>query len=114
MVASQLPPDNPIRPVALRYAQAYEAKYGAGSVNLFAAYTHDIGLLLERAVPAALKAARPGTPEFRAALREALENVQGLTTATGVVNMSKADHVGLDQRSRVVAQIRNGGWTLAR
>jgi branched-chain amino acid transport system substrate-binding protein len=115
MVAAQLSADVPSRAEALRFAQRYDARYGAGSVNLFAAYTNDIGLLLERAVPVALQGgAAPGTAAFRAALRDALEQIRNLTTSTGVVNMSPTDHVGLDQRSRVMVQIHDGGWRLAR
>lgn len=114
LVAAQLPPDHPSRAAGLAYTRLYEEKYGPGSVNLFAAYTADIGLLLERALPVALSAGHaPGSPEFRGALRAALEQVTNLTTHTGVVNMSPTDHVGLDQRSRVMVQIRNGGWKLA-
>ena len=82
-------------------------------MSIFAAYTGDIGLLLQRAVPVALKRAKPGTPAFREALRDALEQVRDLPTSTGVVNMSPQDHVGLDQRARVMAQIRRGQWHLA-
>ena len=81
-------------------------------MSLFAAYTWDIGLLLQQAVPVALKKAKPGTPEFRAALRDALENVKNLPTATGVVNMSPTDHNGLDERALVMATVAGGKWKL--
>ena len=68
-----------------------------------------MGLLLQQAVPVALKAARPGTPIPRA-LRDALENVKNLPTATGVVNMSPADHNGLDERALVMATVAGGKW----
>ncbi|AQW29983.1 ABC transporter substrate-binding protein [Ralstonia syzygii subsp. celebesensis] len=113
MVAAQLPDANPAKKQALDFARRYEAAFGRHTVSLFAAYAGDIGLLLQRAVPVALKRARPGTPGFRAALRDALENVRGLPTATGVVNMSAQDHVGLDQHARVMAQIRHGEWRFA-
>jgi branched-chain amino acid transport system substrate-binding protein len=112
MVAAQLPDNNPVKSEALKFKQLYEDRHGAGTVSLFAAYTWDIGLLLNAAVPAALKQASPGTEAFRAALRDALENVRDLTTATGVVNMTPEDHVGLDHRSRVMVRIRNGTWQL--
>lgn len=112
MVAAQLPDTNPVKSEALRFKQLYEDRYGAGTVSLFAAYTWDVGLLLQAAVPAALEHANPGTEAFRAALRDALENVRDLSTATGIVNMSPTDHVGLDHRSRVMVQIRNGNWHL--
>lgn len=76
----------------------------------FASYAWDAGLLLQRAIPDALKKAKPGTPEFRAALRDALENVRNLPTTNGIVNMSKTDHLGLDQRARVMVQIQDGDW----
>jgi branched-chain amino acid transport system substrate-binding protein len=113
MVAAQLPASHPAKAQAAKFRELYEAKFGPGTVSLFAAYTWDIGLLLNTAVPAALKKAAPGTEAFRAALREALENVHDLHTATGVVNMSPADHVGLDQRSRVMVRIQEGTWKLA-
>ena len=76
MVAGLLPDSHPVKASAQAFAAKYEAVHGAGSVSLFAAYTWDVALLLQQAVPVALKAARPGTPEFRAALRDALENVK--------------------------------------
>jgi branched-chain amino acid transport system substrate-binding protein len=67
---------------------------------------------LANAIPVALRAARPGTVEFRRALRDALENTKNLEVTNGAVNMSKTDHLGLDSRARVMVQIRNGKWVL--
>ncbi|KAG0947242.1 hypothetical protein G6F31_014220 [Rhizopus arrhizus] len=72
MVADLLPDNNPVKATAQAFAKKYEAANGAGSVSLFAAYTRDVGLLLQQAIPVAVKTAKPGTPEFRAALRDAL------------------------------------------
>ncbi len=113
MVANFLPDSDPVKKQALDFARRYEAKFGKNTVSIFSAYTGDIGLLLQRAVPVALKRAKPGTPEFRAALRDALENVRDQPTSSVIVNMSRQDLVGLDQRARVMAQIRNGQWRLA-
>ena len=54
--------------------------------------------------------AQPGTPEFRAALRDALESTHEVAGAHGVFNMSATDHLGLDERARVMVQISNGAW----
>lgn len=113
MVANELPDTHPAKKQALDFTRRYEAAHGKRTVSIFAAYTGDVGLLLQRAVPIALKRAKPGTPAFREALRDALEHVRDLPTNTGVVNMSPQDHVGLDQRARVMAQIRRGEWRLA-
>jgi len=112
MVADLLPDNNPVKATAQAFAKKYEAANGAGSVSLFAAYTWDVGLLLQQAIPVALKTAKPGTPEFRAALRDALENVKNLPTATGVVSMSPTDHNGLDERALVMATVASGKWRL--
>jgi branched-chain amino acid transport system substrate-binding protein len=112
LVAAALPADHPAKVAALDYIKRYEAANGAGSVSAFGSYTWDAGLLLDVAIPVALKRARPGTREFRAALRDALEGVHDLHVSNGVVNMSKTDHLGLDQRARVIVRIVNGTWKL--
>ncbi|RYX93612.1 MAG: ABC transporter substrate-binding protein [Comamonadaceae bacterium] len=110
LVAAQLPADHPVRKSALDYVGKYEAAFGKGTVSTFGAHAWDTGLLLQAAVPAALKKAKPGTPEFRAALRDALEATKEVSGAHGVFNMSATDHLGLDQRARVMVKIENGAW----
>ncbi len=112
LVAQQLPDDNPVKASAMTYINTYEGVYGAGSVSTFGAHAWDSGVLLEAAIPEALKNAQPGTAEFRAALRDALENVKEAAGAHGVFNMSPTDHLGLDQRARVMVQIQDGKWKL--
>ncbi len=110
LVAAQLPASNPIRKVALDYVGKYEAAHGKGSVSLFGGYAWDAGQLLQAAIPVALKRAKPGTPEFRAALRDALESTKEVTGVHGVYNMSATDHLGLDQRASVMVKIVDGAW----
>jgi branched-chain amino acid transport system substrate-binding protein len=114
IVASQLPDTHPAKKRAEEYIKLYEAAYGAGSVAAFGSYTWDACLELAQAIPIALKAAQPGTLEFRRALRDAIENIKNLEVTNGAVNMSKADHLGLDSRARVMVQIQNGKWVLQR
>jgi branched-chain amino acid transport system substrate-binding protein len=110
LVAAQLPADHPVRKSALEYVNAYEAKFGKGSVSTFGGHAWDAGLLVARAVPEALKKAQPGTPQFRAAMRDAIEGVREMAGAHGIFNMSPTDHAGLDQRGRVMVTIANGAW----
>jgi branched-chain amino acid transport system substrate-binding protein len=110
LVASQLAADHPARKSALDYVAKYEAAYGKGSVSNFGAHAWDAGLLIQAAAPQALKKAQPGTPEFRAALRDALEAVKELPAAHGIFSMTPTDHLGLDQRARVMVKIENGAW----
>ena len=110
LVADQLPASNPVRKSAQTYVTAYEAAYGKGSVSTFGAHAWDAGLLMTTAIPVALKKAQPGTPEFRAALRDALEQTKELAGAHGIFTLSPTDHLGLDQRARVMVKIENGTW----
>jgi branched-chain amino acid transport system substrate-binding protein len=110
LVADQLPASNPVKKSALAYVAAYEAAHGKGSVSTFGGHAWDAGLLMAAAVSTALKAAQPGTPAFRSALRDALEQVKDLPAAHGIFNMSANDHLGLDQRARVMVKIEGGTW----
>lgn len=110
LVADQLPAGHPVKKSAMEYVAKYEAAYGKGSVSTFGAHAWDAGLLMAAAVPQALKKAQPGTPAFRAALRDALEQVKELPGAHGIFTMSPNDHLGLDQRARVMVKIEKGAW----
>lgn len=112
LVADDLPVNNPIKAVAHAYIKAYEAKFGTGSTSTFGANTYDAGLLLQKAIPLALKKAQPGSAEFRAALRDALEQTKEVVGAQGVFNMTAQDHNGMDRRARVMMRVKNGRWTL--
>lgn len=112
LVADQLPVTDPTRRVGLAYMNLYEAKYGKDSVSTFGAHMWDAGLLMQRAVPVALKKAKPGTPAFREALRDALEGTRNVIGAHGIFNLSATDHLGLDARSRVMVQVVDGTWKL--
>ena len=114
LVARQLPADHPVKKSALAYVEAYEKAHGKDSVSTFGGHAWDAVALLQAAVPVALKKAQPGTKEFRAALREALENTKDVAGAHGIFNMSPGDHLGLDQRAAVMVQVVNGDWKLSK
>ncbi|MBR8064364.1 ABC transporter substrate-binding protein [Burkholderia ambifaria] len=108
VVARTLPADHPARKAALAFVDAYEAKYGAGTVTQFAGDAAGVYPRLSDAVGRALKTAQPGTPAFRAALRRELERANELIVPNGVVNTSDKDHVGLDQRASVMGIVKHG------
>ena len=112
IVPEELADDAPTKKVSLEFTQRYEQTFGPGSRNAFAGYSYDAYLLVNAAVPEALKKAKPGTPEFRAALRDALENVRNVVGTHGVYNMDPKTHTGLDERARVLVQVQNGAWRL--
>ncbi|OXJ41106.1 branched-chain amino acid ABC transporter substrate-binding protein [Burkholderia sp. HI2714] len=112
LVTDQLPDSNPVKKPALGYKAAYEKAYGAGSLATFGGHAWDAGLLLQRAIPEALKKGQPGTEAFREALRASIENVKDLPVSHGVINMTPTDHNGFDTRARVMVQIVDGKWKL--
>lgn len=111
LVYELLPDSNPVKKVAKEYVTAYEAKFGARST--FGGHAYDAFLLLNKAVPEAAKVAKPGTKEFRAALRNALEGLKDVVGVHGVFTMSPGDHNGLDNRGRMMMTIKDGKWMLA-
>lgn len=108
VVARDLPADHPVKKAAIDFVNRYEARYGANSVTQFAGDAAGVYPLLNSALTRALKKAEPGTPQFRAALRDALEQTENLAVPNGIVNMSVHDHVGLDQRASVMGIVKNG------
>jgi len=110
LVYEQLPDSSPIKKVAADYITQYEKRFGTRST--FGGHAYDAYLLLNRAIPIALKKGKPGTKEFRAALRDALESEKDILATHGVFVMTATDHNGLDNRARVMVKIDNGKWVL--
>src|SRR5690606_8341401 len=114
VVARELPDSNPVKKVAVEFADRYEAEYGAGTLTQFAGDAWGAWMLLDSAVARALKTgAQPGTPQFRSALRDALESTRDLAVPNGVLNLSPDNHQGFDERARVMGTIRDGRFAYA-
>ena len=111
LVIDEIPDSNPTKKVAQGYIAAYEKQFGSKPAT-FGANTWDGGILLERAIPSALKAGQPGTEAFRAALRDALEKERDVVGTQGVFNMSATNHNGMDERARVLVIVRDGKFRL--
>jgi len=111
-VAEQLPDDHPLKAQGVEFLKKYEGEYGSGSRNAFAAYVWDASLIIQAAAPVALKEAKPGTPEFRQALRDAIESNKDVKGTHAVYNMSPTDHSGVDERARVLVTVKDGDWRI--
>jgi len=111
LVIDDIVDSDPIKKVALVYIGAYEKQYGQKPAT-FGANTYDAGLLLQRAVPVALKSAKPGSEAFRVALRDALEQERDVVGCQGVFNMSATNHNGMDERARVLVIVKDGRFRL--
>ena len=113
LVLDQVPDSHPTKKIASQYAAAYEKLHGSKPAT-FGANVYDAGLMLQAAIPAALKAGKPGTPAFRSALRDAVEQIKELPATQGVYTLSPADHSGFDDRGRELITVRNGQWALVK
>ncbi len=111
LVINEVPNNHPSKQIAQKYINDYKALYGVVPAT-FGANVYDAGLLLNKAVPIALKQAKPGTAQFRQALRTALEQTKELPATQGVYTMTAMDHSGFDQRGRVMITVKNGQWKL--
>jgi branched-chain amino acid transport system substrate-binding protein len=111
LVIDEIPDSNPTKKVAQSYIATYQKQFGTIPAT-FGANTWDAGLLLERAIPEALKVAKPGTEAFRTALRDALEREREVIGCQGVFNMSPANHNGMDERARVLVTVKDGKFRL--
>jgi branched-chain amino acid transport system substrate-binding protein len=111
LVIDEISDANPIKKVAQNYIAAYRSQFGQKPAT-FGANTWDSGIILERAIPVALKRAKPGTEAFRTALRDAIEAEREIVGCQGVFNMSPVDHNGMDERARVLVTVTNGAFRL--
>jgi branched-chain amino acid transport system substrate-binding protein len=111
IIVDQLQGNHPAKLPGMEYKSKYEAAFGANSLSTFGANAWDAMLILQAAIPVALKkAGRAGTPEFRVALRDAIESVKDLPTTHGLVTMSAEDHNGYSFDAPAMITIRNGKW----
>ncbi len=108
-----LPDSHPTKKLAVDFVNRYEKQFGAGTRNQFAAHGYDAYLLLQYAVPEALKQGKPGTPAFRTALKEALESSKGVKITQGVIKFTPQDHFGLEDDARIMLTVQDGDWKLA-
>lgn len=113
LVMNEVSDSHPSKKIASKYIGDYKAKYGVEPAT-FGANVYDAGLLLQATVPVAAKKAKPGTPEFRAALRDALEQIKNLPGTQGVYTMTPADHSGFDARGRELITVKDGTWRLVK
>lgn len=110
VIAEQLQANHPSKAIAQDFVNKYEAAYGKGNRNQFAAHAYDAALILEKVLPVALKKAKPGTKEFRAALRDATETMGRTVVSHGVLTYTKDNHWGYTTETGVILKVVNGDW----
>jgi len=112
IVAEQLPDDYPTKKLALEFRKEFQQVNGSPTTDAFSAYSFDGWMVFANAAERALKKAQPGTPEFREALREAIESSKEVVGVHGVYNFKPGELYGVDKRARVIVKLDNGKWKL--
>lgn len=112
VVADKLPDSNASKALGMRYIAEFEKAYGKGTANQFGAHAFDVVIVLEKAIPIALKKGQPGTAAFRAGLKEALETMGRTPVSQGVLNFTATDHFGYTPETGVLLTIDKGDWKL--
>jgi branched-chain amino acid transport system substrate-binding protein len=112
-VVNDLPADSPFRKPPTAVSDAYTAANG-NIPSIFGAHLWDSMSHVERAIPAALKVAKPGTAEFRAALRDEIEKTKDFALNNGLSNMTPDNHNGYDERSAFVIEVKDGAFHLVK
>ena len=112
VVAEQLPDSHPSKKVAVDFVTQFEKAYGPGSRNQFAGHAYDAKIVLEKILPMALQKGKPGTPEFRSALRDALENMGRTVLAHGVLQWTPTDHSGYTNETGVLLKVVDGKFVV--
>jgi branched-chain amino acid transport system substrate-binding protein len=114
VIAEQLPDSHPSKKVSVDFVTKYEALMGPKTRNQFAGHSYDFQVTMEKVLPVALKKAKPGTPEFRAAIRDALEGMGRTVFAHGVMNWTKEDHWGYTLETGVMLKVVDGQFAVER
>jgi branched-chain amino acid transport system substrate-binding protein len=110
VIPEQLPANHPSKALAADFVAKYEKAYGPGSRNQFGGHAYDAVVVLEKVIPVALKKAKPGSKEFRAAIRDAVETMGRTVVSHGVLNYTKDNHWGFTTETGLVLKVVNGDW----
>lgn len=112
VVAEQLSDSNPSKKLAIDFEVKYEKVYGPNTRNQFAGHVYDFWIALEKVIPGALKKAKPGTSEFRTAIKDGFESMGKTVFSQGVINWSKDDHWGYTLDTPVMLKVVDGKFKL--
>ena len=113
VVADQLPDSYPTKKIALEYQAAYQKANNEPARGAFGPYAFDGWLvLLDSAKRALATGAKPGTPEFRTAVRDAMVTAKDVVGTHGIYNFKPGESFGVDKRALVLVKLVDGKWKL--
>jgi branched-chain amino acid transport system substrate-binding protein len=111
IVAEQLPDTHFSKKISMDFRAAYQKANGTPTSDGFSAYSFDAWLVFLDAAKRAMAAgAKPGTPEFRVALKNAIFGTKDLVGTHAIYNYKPSDSYGVDERALVMVRLVNGQW----
>jgi branched-chain amino acid transport system substrate-binding protein len=111
VVAEQLPDTHFSKKISTDFRAAYQKANNMPTSDAFSAYSFDAWLVfLDAAKRAMATGAKPGTPEFRVALKNAIFSTKDLVGTHAIYNYKPSDSYGVDERSLVMVRLVNGQW----
>jgi branched-chain amino acid transport system substrate-binding protein len=110
IVAEQLPDTHFSKKISMTFRDAYQKANGAQPTDGFSAYSFDSWLIFMDAAKRAMAKAKPGTPEFRVALKDAIFATKDLVGTHAIYNFKPGESYGVDERSLVLVRLANGQW----
>jgi branched-chain amino acid transport system substrate-binding protein len=110
IVAEQLPDTHFSKKISMDFRAAYQKANGTATTDGFSAYSFDAWLVFLDAAKRAMAKAKPGTPEFRVALKNAIFSTKDLVGTHAIYNFKPADSYGVDERSLVLVRLVAGQW----
>ena len=111
IVAEQLPDQHFSKKISMDFRAAYQKANGVATTDGFSAYSFDAWLVfLDAAKRAMAGGAKPGTPEFRTALKNAMFTTKDLVGTHAVYNFKPGESYGVDERSLVLVRLEGGQW----
>jgi branched-chain amino acid transport system substrate-binding protein len=110
IVAEQLPDSHFSKKISMDFRAAYQKANGMPTTDGFSAYSFDAWLVALDAIKRVGATAKPGTPEYRTALRNAIFATKDLNGTHAIYNFKPGESYGVDDRSLVLVRLNNGQW----
>jgi branched-chain amino acid transport system substrate-binding protein len=110
VVAEQLPNDHFSRSISIIFRDFYKKANGEFPPDGISAYSFDAWLILLEAAKRALSETKPGSTQFRSALRQALFLTKDLKGTHAIYNFRPGQVYGADERGFVIVRLQDGVW----
>lgn len=112
LVANQLPDSNLSKSIISDYREAYKKTHGEEPYDVFSGYAFDAWLVVAKAAERIPDSIKPGTEEYRLALRDAINETKNLPTTQGVITYTPDDSYGISKDAVIIVKLNDGRWEL--